>query len=172
VYTVSLTLTDSTGASATQSYRYAVVYDPSAGYVTGGGWIDSPAGAFAGNSSLACRATFGFVSQYKQGAGTPTGETQFQFTMGNLNFHSTSYDWLVVGGGKAKYKGVGTINGKGGYAFMITAVDGKNGQPDQFRIKIWDQSSGSIVYDNQMGKDDDSYDGTAIGGGSIMIHSK
>lgn len=36
------------------------------------------------------KATFGFVSKYKKGATLPTGETEFQFKAGNLNFMSTS----------------------------------------------------------------------------------
>jgi hypothetical protein len=71
---------------------------------------------------------------------------------------------------KAKYKGAGTINGEGNYGFMLTATDGS---PDAFRIKIWDKDDGhALVYDNQMGAGDDSYDGTVIGGGNIKVHNK
>jgi hypothetical protein len=34
------------------------------------------------------------------------------------------YDWLVVGGAKAQYKGTGTINGAGNYGFLLTATGG------------------------------------------------
>jgi hypothetical protein len=44
---------------------------------------------------------------------TSTGETEFQFKAGDLNFHSSAYDWLVVAGARAQFKGVGTINGAG-----------------------------------------------------------
>jgi hypothetical protein len=56
---------------------------------------------------------------------------------------------------------------------MLTATDGS---PDTFRIKIWDKDDGdAVVYDNQMGAGDDSYDvaatgGAAIGGGNIKVH--
>jgi hypothetical protein len=94
--------------------------------------------------------------------------------MANLNFHSNSYDWLVVAGAHAKFKGVGTINGNGSYGFMLTATDSAisgGGDEDKFRIKIWDKNDGDvIVYDNQLGENDDSYAGTEIGGGSIVIH--
>ena len=70
---------------------------------------------------------------------------------------------MVAGQDKAKYKGVGTINGGGTYGFMLTATDGS---PDTFRIKIWDKDDGdAVVYHNQMGASDDEYGGTAIGGG-------
>ncbi len=112
------------------------------------------------------KATFGFVSTYKKGATTPTGSTEFQFHAGDLNFHSDSYEWLVVTGADyAKFKGVGTINGEGEYKFQVWAGDG---EPDTFRIKIWteDEATGveTVVYDNGFDQE--------IGGGSIIVHTK
>ncbi len=102
-----------------------VVYDPSAGFVAGGGWIDSPAGVYTADPPLTGKANFGFVSKYKKGAPVPTGNTEFQFKAGNLNFHSTSYDWLLITGSDyAKFKGTGAINGEGEYKFMLW--DGDN----------------------------------------------
>ncbi|HET9250709.1 MAG TPA: HYR domain-containing protein [Candidatus Eisenbacteria bacterium] len=151
-----------------------VVYDPTAGFVTGGGWISSPAGSYAANPALTGKANFGFVSRYKKGQSTPSGETEFQFKAGNLNFHSTSYNWLVVAGSRAQFKGSGTINGTGDFGFMITATDGQisgGGGQDRFRIKITDKVTGQAVYDNQMGASDDASPVTALGGGAIAIHS-
>jgi hypothetical protein len=91
----------------------------------------------------------------------------------NLNFHSSNYDWLVVGGARAQYKGTGTINGSGSYKFLLTAIDGQRpggGDVDKFRLKIWD-SADVIVYDNQMGASDTADPTTALGGGSIVIHT-
>jgi hypothetical protein len=172
VYTINLTVTDNSNLSDSEEFKYVVVYDPLGGFVTGGGWILSPTGAYAADETLTGKATFGFVSKYKKGANVPTGETQFQFTVANLNFHSDSYDWLVVSGEKAKYKGVGTINGAGNYGFMLTAIDGNiKGGTDKFRIKIWNKESGdTVVYDNKMGSSEASYDATEIEGGSIVIH--
>ena len=152
-----------------------MVYDPAGGFVTGGDWSNSPAGAYAPNPSLTGKATFGFVSKYRKGATVSTGNTEFQFKVANLNFHSDSYQWLVIAGARAQFKGVGTINGTGNYGFMLTAIDGQisgGGGVDKFRIKIWD--SGGIVYDNQMGNADDAdlAPATAIGGGNIVIHKE
>jgi hypothetical protein len=123
------------------------------------------------------KASFGFVAKYKKGQSTPDGNTQFQFKAGDLNFHSASYEWLVVAGANAKFKGDGTINGSGNYGFMLTATDGQvngGGDVDTFRIKIWDKDNGdAVVYDNQMGADDDDMSaGTELGGGRIVIHTK
>jgi hypothetical protein len=110
------------------------------------------------------KATFGFNAKYKKGASEPDGNTQFQFKAGDLNFHSASYDWLLVNqaGENAQFKGDGTINGTGDYKFMLWAGDHDSG--DTFRIKIWEETSGgeNVVYDN--GTDQ------VIGGGSIIVH--
>jgi probable HAF family extracellular repeat protein len=173
VYTVTLTVTDDDGGSAQAIFQYVVVYDPEGGFVTGGGWITSPEGACAADPALTGKASFGFNSKYKKNAEEPTGQTQFNFHVAGLDFHSTSYQWLIIAGPQAKYKGSGTINGGGDYGFLITAIDGQQpggGDVDKFRIKIWDKATEAIVYDNQMGEDDGSDAATALGGGSIVIH--
>jgi hypothetical protein len=170
IYTLKLTVTDKDGDFGANTFMYVVVYDPSAGFVTGGGWIDSPAGAYRADLTLTGKATFGFVSQYKKGATVPTGNTEFQFHAGDLNFKSVSYDWLVVTGGqtpKAIFKGVGTINGEGNYQFMLSAIDGGSKGQDLFRIQIMDGTT--VIYDNMYGQDALANPATTISG-SIVIH--
>lgn len=171
VYTVTATVTDDDGGSDTGTYQYVVVYDPGAGFVTGGGWITSPAGAYAANPALTGRANFGFNSKYKNGANVPDGQTQFHFQAAGFNFHSTAYEWLVVAGARAQYKGTGTINGSGSYSFLLTVIDGQRpggGGVDRFRLKVW--GPGGVIYDNQVGDADGAPASTALGGGSIVIH--
>jgi len=176
VYAVTCSVTDTTGGTQTVEYHYVVVYDPDGGFVTGGGWIDSPAGAYEADPTLTGKANFGFVSKYKKGASVPTGQTEFQFKVADLNFHSDAYEWLVVAGSRAQYKGTGTINGNGNYGFLLTAVDGQRpggGGVDRFRIKIWDRDNrDALVYDNQLSDSDDAALTTSLGGGSIVIHAK
>ena len=173
VYTVSASVSLS-GVSYSDS-RLIVIYDPSAGFVTGGGKIASAAGAYLADPTLTGSATFGFVSRYKKGANTPDGQTEFNFQVANFNFHSTSYEWLVVAGAKAQYKGAGTLNGSGSYSFLLTATDGQvngGGGIDKFRIKIWDTATSTVIYDNRIGASDD-IDGAnpqAITSGSIVVH--
>jgi uncharacterized delta-60 repeat protein len=174
IYKVSLKVTDNNFLSATATTvngldALVVIYDPNGGWVNGGGWIDSPPGAFAQMPTLTGRANFGFVSQYRNGASVPTGNTQFKFD--SLNFQSTSYEWLVVSGNKAQCKGVGTINGSGSYRFMLTIIDGE--QPsgddqDKFRIRIWNENDG-VIYDNQLNATDGSDPITVLSGGNIAI---
>jgi PKD repeat protein len=173
VYTVKVTVTDKDGGAAQSVFQYIVVYDSNGGFVTGGGWINSPAGAYTPAPTLMGKATFGFVAKYQKGANVPTGNTQFQFHAASFDFKSTSYQWLVIAGAKAQYKGSGTINGNGDYGFMLTATDGQaqgGGGVDKFRMKIWDKGTGAVIYDNQMGNADDANATQALDGGSITIH--
>ncbi len=176
VYTLIVSATDRAGNTATSNPVYFVVYDPNGGYVTGAGWIDSPAGAYTANSALTGQANFGFVSRYQNGATTPTGVTEFQFRVANLKFYSNTYEWLVVAGARAQYKGTGMINGTGSYGFMLTAIDGAingGGGSDKFRIKIWDKNNNdAVVYDNQLGAEDSAEPTTVVQGGSIIIHTE
>jgi hypothetical protein len=177
VYTVSIAVSDGNLSGSRSSEldvpAYVVVYDPSAGFVTGGGWITSPVGAYPGSPTLTGKASFGFVSRYKKGATTPSGNTEFHFNAASFEFSSVSYQWLVVAGARAQFKGEGTINGAGNYGFILSAVDGQvngGGGTDRFRIKIWDIATGSIIYDNQIGAAEDATASSALGGGSIVIH--
>ncbi len=59
----------------------------------------------------------------------------FRYQVADLDFRSTKYDWMVVAGHKVIYKGTGTINKKGQYAFMLSAIDGQlsgGGGTDKF----------------------------------------
>jgi hypothetical protein len=142
-----------------------VVYNPTGGFVTGGGWITSPSGACADASicgpNANGKATFGFVSKYEKGATVPSGNTEYVFHDGNLNFSSSAYQWLVVNqdGTNAQFKGTGTINGTGSYTFMIWATAGTQ---NTFRILITDSATGATVYDSSS---------QPLGGGSIIIHT-
>ena len=73
--------------------------------------------------TLVGKAGFGFVSRYQPGTSAPDGNTQFRFHAGDLGFKSTEYEWLVVAGARGMFKGSGTINGEGGYGFVLSAID-------------------------------------------------
>ena len=103
VYTVTVTATDDDGGVGSAPVMI-IVYDPDAGFVTGGGTINSAAGAYRPDLSVASQANFGLNSKYHNNATIPTGQTQFSFQAGSFKFHSTSYEWLVVSGPKAQHK--------------------------------------------------------------------
>ncbi len=168
IYMVVLTLTDDDTGTGQSSLYPVIVFDPSAGFVTGGGQYSSPAGAYQPDTSLSGHANFGFVAKYHQGENIPRGNLQFQFQSGNLNFHATSFDWLIINGNRAQFQGSGTVNGGGNYGFIVTAVAGS---PELFRLKIWDRANGyQLIYDTQPGAPDNAQPTLTLGGGSIVIH--
>ena len=144
------------------------VYDPSA-FATGGGWIDSPEGAYREDPGVTGKANFGFVSKYRKGATVPGGNIEFQLKAGKLNFHGSSYDLLIVtaGGMQARIGGSGTLNGDvapNGAEFEC-AIWVRDNDPDTFRIRIWyEEGDEVVVYDNGFNQ--------AIAGGSIVVHTK
>jgi len=158
---------------------YLPVYDPNGGFVTGGGWINSPNGALVGTSTTG-KANFGFNAKYKTGKNNLNevdGNTTFQFKEGDFSFKSKSHDdmsLVISGEKKATYRGVGTVNGSGSHKFMITVIDGDapgGDGKDKFRIKVWaSNSSSNVIYDNEYGVADNGDASTVLGGGSIVIH--
>jgi len=170
VYIIQLTVRDDGGGSDTRfATGQAVVYDASAGWVTGGGWIASPVGAYAAAPALTGKLTFGFVARYQSSA-TPGGNAELKLNLGKLSFRSSSLDWLVVTGNTAQLRGRGMMNGGGDYAFEVLAVDDSPG--DGARIRIWDRTTGAVVYDNQRGEPLDAGAVTALAGGSIQLHQR
>jgi hypothetical protein len=168
VYTPTLTVTDEDGLAVMSSpFQYIVVYDPSAGFITGAGTIDSNAGADMLNISTTGKAMFGINVKYINGQSVPTGSTKFNFPAGDISLSSTSYDWLVISGNKAYFHGSGTVNNTGSYSFLITMIDGN---PDTLRIKIKDNTNGNIIYDNQMNSSDFADPSVAISTGQIKVH--
>ncbi|MDX3843723.1 family 43 glycosylhydrolase [Streptomyces europaeiscabiei] len=145
IFAPVITVTDDDGASASTTIPELVVYDRGAGSATGDGSFTSPAGAFPAGPKLTGKADFSFTAKYGKSDTTPSGKASLDFAGAKLKFRSTSSDWLVVTGSKAVYQGYGTVNGKGGYLFRVTATDG----PDTFKIKIWKKSTGTVVYENK-----------------------
>jgi len=187
VYAITLTITDSAGKQSSVSKNVAV-YDRSAGFATGGGWITSPVGAYRLAPTLSGRADFAFSSKYTKNAPAPTGNTTFQFSGAGFVFQSTAYQWLVVSGNRAQLRGTGTVNGQGNYQFLMVAVDrdsngngngngnvngNGNRRQDRFSIRIWTTdpatNAETVIYDNQSVA---AAQGTALGGGNIVIHSQ
>jgi hypothetical protein len=157
---VTVTVTDDDAGEVTTTYESIVFFDSSAGFATGGGWIDSPAGAYTADSSLSGKSSFGLVAKYKNGANTPDDNTESQFRAAGFNFHSTDYQFLMVAGAKTPFKGTVSVNGVDGYGFLLTGIDGKV------------TGGGGIVYDNDIGASDDinSADQQELIKGYIVIH--
>ncbi|MEV1067947.1 family 43 glycosylhydrolase [Streptomyces sp. NPDC050263] len=125
-----ITVTDDDGGANSTTLPEAIVYDRAAGPVVGAGTVG--------------KAFFSLAVGYLPGASAPAGAVAFDLGPAHLKFRSAKTDWLVVSGSRAVLQGSGTVNGKSGYSFRITATDG----PDTFRIKIWKTSGGQVVHDS------------------------
>jgi hypothetical protein len=167
VYPVSVTVWDDDLGMDISAIDFVVVYDPAAGFATGGGWfvpgktdnsdLDDALPGLDGTSN----ANFGFVVKYQNGQSTtPSGQLEFQYKVGNFNLHSLDYEWLVLTNDNwAKFQGAATINGGGEFLFKVEARDGQNGQADRFVIRVWDDNGGLL------------YKASGdLGGGNIKIH--
>jgi uncharacterized protein len=164
IYPVSVTVTDKDGGSAGTTFESVIVYNPDGGFVTGGGWFRSPAGAYPPNPSATGQAVFAFAAKYPKHAVVPLGAIEFLLPSARLRFYSSDIEWLVVNqkARTAQLKGVGTLNGQGAYAFRVWVT---SGAIDTFRMRIWSVDANDaevVVYDNGAGQ--------PTGGGNIVIH--
>jgi len=172
VYTLLLRVADDDGGATSASFQYVVIYDPDGGFVTGGGWFYTPQGSYAADPSFTGRTHIGFNAKYQQGASLPSGEIQLTLQGNQFVFHGGDYEWLVVTGSRAQVRGTGSLDGQGGYGFLLSVVDasGSGGQ-DVVRMKIWRLQSGEVIYDSLMGHTDDEAPTAPLDGGSVVVHS-
>ncbi|MEO6403989.1 MAG: SBBP repeat-containing protein [Ferruginibacter sp.] len=175
VYKLQMNVIDQTGVVSyanTQADLDAIVviYDPNGGYTYGGGWYPSPTGAVVDNPSATGKASFGFAINYRNAA-RPKGETQFEFKVGNFEFNALNFEYLVVSGAKAQFKGTGKIiGGQSGLNFIMTVMDGAldGSGIDKIRLKIF-KNNGQVMYDNQPGAGDAENPTMAVGANSIIF---
>ena len=128
-----------------------VVYDPSAGFTTGGGWVAD--GGEHGN--------FGFSVKYLK-SGTIQGQALYVYRWGDVvtRVKSNAMRWLVISGSTAVFRGKATVNDVGNHTFEIRIVD--NGQPgsaDTFAIKIW-RPNGTLLHE---------VPAATLGGGNLIV---
>jgi probable HAF family extracellular repeat protein len=156
------------GAILAQSNKGLVLLRPSTtGFVTGGGWIDSRAGADPAQPGVAGRASFSLEARIPDGATVPEGAVQFELHAAGLSFSSDACEWLRIFGGEARLGGTGALNGVGGYHYVLTAVDGAQSgaekRDDRFALRISHDTATGEVVDYDSGP-------VPIGGGNVVIH--
>jgi endoglucanase len=172
IYGLAVKVEDDDGGVSSSALASVIVFDRSAGFVGGLGHFESPAGAYAADAVAAGRATFAFAAWYADGAAVPSGKAAVAVRTARFTFDSTSYDWLVIKGARADLYGSGRVNGAGGYAFRLSVIDGgSGGGDDRLRLRIWNPSSGALLYDNQAGAPDDA-DPVADVAGAIAIRAR
>lgn len=168
--TYSIKVKVSRGSSfGSSTFAPVVIYDPSAGFLTGGGWFNSPLGASVANPGFSGKVNF--ETSVKYDAGVPQGMTKV--SLPGINFSATSFSWLSIVGSQVQVGGIGTNNGSGNYGFLLSGIDGKlNGKkmPDKIRVKIWNRANGQVIYDSQLEAADSVAPVLVLGGGNITIH--
>ncbi|NVJ64821.1 MAG: HYR domain-containing protein [Flavobacteriaceae bacterium] len=172
LYTVTLTIVDACGESDTKVYTYVPIYDPNEGHITGGGFITSLPGDLTTDMGATGKSNYGFQGKYLPN-GRLQGNMNFHLNSAGFKFKSESAQWMVIMDDNAIMKGVGTINDIGGYSYVATMVDidVNNRTPnDRFRIKIYETSTGNVIYDNESGVALDVETLEQIDKGTVVIH--
>jgi FlgD Ig-like domain len=149
---------DGSTASGLESIAATAQNSANAASVRGHGKIDSPRGALVASREATGKADVQFNCSVAAGAAVPSGSTHFRFKTGDLDFRATSHDRLVVSGASVQIGGTGTVNRAAGFRFTLSAI---HGATDLFRMRITNQTTGAVVYDNQMG-DSEAAPATAV----------
>jgi hypothetical protein len=187
------------GCVVSTAVMYVHVFDPRAGFVTGGGWSDSPVTPDYELMHASGSAYWGFVAKYKdKGSDHVQGLAVVLLESGPYAFRSTDVQdgSLVIDGDRAYFRGRGALTHREGsgtrtdtrrFGYLVSAIDGdhrtgkgrRDKETDRLRLKVWvigeDGSEGALVYDNQAGcplpdLDDNTPACAAIDKGSIVIH--
>lgn len=199
VYRLSVSYSAGEGCPTRDTTFYVHVFNPQAGFVTGSGWLTSPANPDFELMQGGGRIQWGLVAKYKpKTEDVAQGSLMLLLESGPAIFRSTSVEdgSLVITGNNAFFRGQGTLsylNGSGGmttdprrFAYLVSATDGnyntkhtqRNKEEDRLRILIWelnaDGTRGAVVYNNQAACSTNLAENApacaAIGGGNITIH--
>jgi probable HAF family extracellular repeat protein len=166
IYTVRLTLTDSSGKDSAVERK--VVVGGALATVSGQGAFASPAKAVAAGGRHASIGNFAFLSE--GGA----GKAAVEVNVAGLALRSSRVESVTLDGARVRYSGQGTVNGKGGYRFTLTATAGaRAGGKDRIHVRIAHTEPGSTVevvdYDNGAAATGGAQKGAAGAEGSVVI---
>lgn len=164
-YTIAVTVTDDEGASATRSASSPIaVYDASAGFVTGGGFVNGAAGGKGAD-----KTHFTLDARY---VGSNVVARVDLRTANGLTVHSEALAYLVIAGATATMQGTGTLADGTAAGVLLTARDGKlaGDKQDRVRIKIWNAATGAVLFDTQAGAPDLAAPSPTVDGGNVTVH--
>ena len=156
-----------------------VIYDPNAGFVTGGGYIThtgsmTPAGTGRqGQLRIRRQVQEGRLAPRRRDRVPVQGlQHQLPLDVARLAHREEHHQWPERRRPEGVVPGFGTINGTGDYRFQVTLID--KGNTDYFRIKIWNATTGVPL--RQHAGQVDGIDpsivpaNTLISGGNLVIH--
>ncbi|MEW6022023.1 MAG: PKD domain-containing protein [Pseudomonadota bacterium] len=146
IYTVRLTITDSSGKSSTAERKVVICAAQAA--ISGEGTF---AAAGAGTGPGARRAAVGSFAFLSERAAA--GSAQVQVNVGGMALRSSVVDAVTVDGGRIGYRGRATVNGSGDYRFALTVIrSAKSGGKDRIHVRITHGEPGTdaevVDYDN------------------------
>jgi hypothetical protein len=176
-YTVTLTVTDDNGGatSVIAETPIAVFSATDDGWTAGAGIVASPSQAYTPTNTSDPNhqglAGFAFVA-----AQPPTGNawegTAFKLHSAGMIFTSVGTAALSFpASNRATYTAAGKVNGVSGYSVLVSGTDGGFFFGDKFRIKIWNTSTGAIVYDNQHGAADSAAATQLVCLGAVIVRT-
>ena len=134
-------------------------------FTSGGGGTNSPAGADLVQPSGSGPVTYGFNVKQLPGDVVPSGNFEFHYKAGAIDFKEDSFDFQVLSNGNhAQIQGTGTLNGTTSCKFAIDAYAASfpPNNVDAFGLRIFNCGGGS----------GDRYNlpATAVTKGNIVIH--
>jgi len=146
IYTVRLTITDSSGKSSTVERK--VVICGAQGAISGEGTFAAAADGTGPGARKAVVGSFAFLSE-----GPGAGNAQVQVDVGGMALRSSQVDAVTVEGKRIRYSGQASVNGKGSYRFALTATrSAKAGGQDRMHVRITHSEPGTgaevVDYDN------------------------
>ena len=77
-----------------------------------------------------------------------------EFRLGKLEFKTVNYDAESISSSETQFSGKGRVNGKLGFNFTLTVSDSQApdaGGLDKVRLKIWNEQTGDVVFDSELG---------------------
>ncbi|HEY0379570.1 MAG TPA: M4 family metallopeptidase [Pyrinomonadaceae bacterium] len=130
-----------------------VVYDPSLGFVTGGGVV----------THNGVRANFGLNIKYLKNGNAQGNLIYIEHrATGDVVVKSTAMGVMAIVGGEAQPVGKAVVNGVGNYSFIARAIDkGEPGTADQFGLRVT-APNGAVVADL-------TFNPITLSGGNIQV---
>src|SRR5205085_5188338 len=93
-------------------------------FTSGGGGTNSPTGADLLQPSGSGPVTYGFNAKQLPGDVVPSGNLEFHYKAGGIDFKDSSFDFQVVtNDNHAQIQGTGTLNGTSTCKFAIDAYN-------------------------------------------------
>jgi hypothetical protein len=183
LYTITTTCTDASNNSVSKTSTVFVppnqkgtwVVAPTSNTIANALTPQTPGASYAPSQLAMAFVNFDFSSKPAKAKSASKAENLVNFILGDLEFNALNYDYRELSGAQTQFKGAGKVNNEAGFKYLLTVIDGQapqGGGVDKFRLKIWNEKTGAVIFDNQSGAADDAEPTTAIGTGESISFPK